>query len=88
MTRPAFPGPRITTPTADAAWQDRAACKGSDLPFFTEPAKGHRIPQEIRDLCNACPVNADCLDYALETGSAGIWAGTTERGRRDMRNRR
>jgi WhiB family redox-sensing transcriptional regulator len=42
-----------------------------------------------RDICNACPLVADCLQYAISTPWLdGIWAGTTPRQRSRIRSQR
>jgi WhiB family redox-sensing transcriptional regulator len=39
-----------------------------------------------KEVCGQCPVNRDCLDYALETNQdSGIWGGTSEEDRRVLR---
>ena len=36
-------------------------------------------------VCFGCAVRAACLSFALATGQAGIWGGTTQEERRAMR---
>lgn len=37
----------------------------------------------VGQVCQACPVQADCLDYAVRIGQRhGIWGGLSERERR------
>jgi WhiB family redox-sensing transcriptional regulator len=37
-------------------------------------------------VCAECPVQADCLQFALATNQdSGIWGGTTEEDRRKLR---
>jgi WhiB family redox-sensing transcriptional regulator len=69
------------------SWQLEASCAGLDTEmFFPEP--GQAIERSIKKMCAACPVNADCLAYALADASlAGVWAGTSERQRRQLRKR-
>lgn len=65
-------------------WMQRGACRGlaSDL-FF--PDRGAEVKQQ-KAVCAACPVSAECLDYALRNGEKfGIWGGTSERERRRLR---
>ena len=42
-----------------------------------------------RAVCEGCPVRPECLAYALRLSALyllpGIWAGTSERGRRQLR---
>lgn len=50
------------------AWMDRARCKGADLRlFFPEHKPGAKIrtAKFARRYCEACPVQRDCLAYAL-----------------------
>ena len=38
---------------------------------------------KAKQVCDECPVSADCLEYALETNQdSGIWGGTSEEERR------
>ena len=40
-------------------------------------------------VCNRCPVTAQCLAWALETGQdAGVWGGMSEDERRALKRRR
>jgi WhiB family redox-sensing transcriptional regulator len=73
--------------TTDQTWRHRAACFGLDVNLFF-PDKG-QVPQEIKAICEACPVKAECLEYALSVPQTadltGIFAGTSARQRRKMR---
>jgi WhiB family redox-sensing transcriptional regulator len=65
-------------------WQSRAACYGLDSEIFFPTT------EEEADLalsfCAVCPVNRDCLSWALWQGERyGVWGGTTEQQRRLMR---
>jgi WhiB family redox-sensing transcriptional regulator len=76
-----------TTPTsqpADDDWWLRAACRGSVNPDMFFPTQGRPEPERV-ELCQGCPVRADCLREGLDTGSKGIWGGTTERQRRKLK---
>ena len=63
------------------AWQDGALCAQADAEaWFPEKGGSVKAPKKI---CGACPVRADCLEYALENRfTYGIWGGLTERQRR------
>ena len=65
-------------------WQDRALCAETDPDaFFPEKGGGVRAPKKV---CRACPVQAECLEYALETNQGfGIWGGLSERERRRLK---
>lgn len=94
---PARPPVRRTERTAAGhpmAWADDAACAGMDKGLFypvhssTDHAK-NPLPAEfidkVRPTCDACPVRADCLDWAIHHEPIGIWAATDPRQRRVMR---
>lgn len=67
----------------DPNWRTQSRCRTVDpetfFPLPTEPA------DMALALCNACPVQAECLRTALEAGDCeGVWGGTTPRERRAM----
>lgn len=66
-------------------WVRHAACAG--LPtrhFFSD-----RVEPETRELCGACPVQPDCLAYAIAHDIAdGIWGGLTYRERARLKHAR
>ena len=70
-------------------WFDRARCRGLDPDLF-HPSRGEdTVARHARAVCAVCPVCAECLEYALDNGEHwGIWGGTSERQRRDLRSRR
>jgi WhiB family redox-sensing transcriptional regulator len=58
--------------------------------WFPEAGLGHandwRTPKA---LCRTCPLVSPCLEYALATRQDyGVWGGTTERERRELRRAR
>ena len=65
-------------------WNRQAACVGNtELDWFAD-----RVPDEIVDVCNRCPVMGTCLMDALDGNperELGIRAATTEQDRRDIR---
>lgn len=70
-------------------WVRRAACGGrSELErvFFPERGDPHGPAKAI---CERCPVQRECLRFALDTDQPfGIWGGTTARERARIRRRR
>src|SRR5436305_8397651 len=76
---------RLTTWTKPE-WQARAACKDCDPElFFPLGTTGAAVPdiEWAKTICGACPVQSECLDFALKTRQEfGIWGGTTEDERR------
>lgn len=85
--------------TSNEAWREQAACRGKDPnTFFPGPSDTTGALARARKLCNGCPVQSECLDYALSTrlhsvmsdgkpGTRvfGIWAGTGRNSRAAMR---
>jgi Transcription factor WhiB/Homeodomain-like domain len=74
-------------------WRHRAACRNLDPEIFFPvaeigPARA-RQERRAKAVCARCPVVAECLTWALETGQAyGVWGGTTEHERRAQRRPR
>lgn len=73
-------------------WIRHAACTRTDpelfFPVSAEGAGDHQRRRAAR-VCAGCPVRAQCLDYALESGQrAGVWGGLDERERAALRRRR
>jgi WhiB family transcriptional regulator, redox-sensing transcriptional regulator len=68
----------------DLTWRDDALCAETDPEaFFPEKGGSTRLPKQV---CRACGVRAECLEYALETNQMfGIWGGTSERERRRLK---
>ncbi|MFZ4585298.1 MAG: WhiB family transcriptional regulator [Acidimicrobiia bacterium] len=72
-------------------WQLDAACRGPHSVLFFPPSFGERREdREVRErrakaICATCPVQAKCLDYALEIHEPhGVWGGRTESERRTL----
>lgn len=81
-------------------WQKDAKCQDVDTELFF-PIQGESAGQKERAKrwCSDCPVRPECLEYALTVptldlneGSAhwvhGIWGGTTQQERMQIRQRR
>jgi WhiB family redox-sensing transcriptional regulator len=81
--------------TANEHWQAEAPCKGAEGIFYApeNEKKDDRIMREAyaKEICGACAVRSQCLDYALiNKEQFGIWGGLTpeERGVKRLRIRR
>lgn len=78
----------------DVSWEDEAACRGAEGLLFFGPDGESRPQREIREnkakaVCAACPVWAQCLDYALRNSIRhGIWGGLNEEERAREQRRR
>ncbi|MFI1036026.1 WhiB family transcriptional regulator, partial [Streptomyces sp. NPDC020951] len=61
-------------------WSGKGLCgPGEAEILFAEGA----TQQEAKNVCNGCPIQAECLAYALDQRiEFGVWGGMTERERR------
>jgi WhiB family redox-sensing transcriptional regulator len=75
--------PRAVAPLRSTEWMGRARCRNHPPEVFF-PDDGDGV-ETARRICEACPVNDACLDYALVNRiDHGVWGGTSERARRRM----
>lgn len=70
-------------------WQEQAACRGPlGAVFFPPPTterKREKLAREekAKNICLACPVQAECRDYAIAIREPhGVWGGLSEKERR------
>lgn len=71
----------------DRSWQRRSACKGID-PIIFYPASDEDAAA-AKAVCDMCPVQLDCLEYAIASREHdGVWGGHTERERQRIIRRR
>ena len=75
-------------------WRAGASCRGLDTNLFFPPGtvgtSGAAL-NEIRRICESCPVQQACLQWAIAAGvTDGIWGGLTpiERRSYDIKQRR
>lgn len=67
------------------AWRNEALCAKVDPElFFPEP---QQTALHARRICQQCPVQFDCLQYALDDNGRlhGVWGGYTVKERELMR---
>ncbi|MDB5163638.1 MAG: putative WhiB family transcriptional regulator [Candidatus Saccharibacteria bacterium] len=65
----------------DELWMEKAKCRG-DGPNDYFPSDGLGV-EAVKATCQACPVQEQCLEYALENRiEHGVWGGASERERR------
>jgi WhiB family redox-sensing transcriptional regulator len=73
------------------AWRRRAACLDTPTEeFFPLGITGPALEQEQRAkaICAACEVAVRCLEAALAANELGVWGGTNEDERRQLRRKR
>ncbi|MDR2703709.1 MAG: WhiB family transcriptional regulator [Cellulomonadaceae bacterium] len=72
-------------------WRHEAACLDSDPElFFPIGNTGPALLQieEAKTVCARCPVTAECLQWALDTGQdSGVWGGLSENERKTLKRR-
>lgn len=68
-----------------------AACHGLDVNvFFPGIGENHKAKAAVL-ICSTCPIRQRCLEFALQWSTRdcpGIWGGTTERHRAQLRRSR
>lgn len=65
-------------------WRLRAACRGMDPEMFF-PHQGGNMTEPTA-VCRTCPVQTECLRYAMAAGEIwGIWGGLRQEVRKDVR---
>ena len=76
----------VTQIKPDQDWRAEALCARTDPELFFSPgALEHKVAKRI---CRLCPVQKDCLVYAMDAPmDHGIWGGLTERERRGFRRK-
>jgi len=64
-------------------WRESAACRRADPELFfpiSSVGRGAADAQQAKSVCARCPVQPQCLAFALATGQEfGIWGGYDER---------
>ncbi len=84
--------PTFKRDPSETWWIERSRCIGEDPElFFPIGTTGPAIEQAAKaiEICNLCPVRAECLEWALDTcQDAGVWGGLGEEDRREIRRAR
>ncbi|MCH2632295.1 MAG: WhiB family transcriptional regulator [Acidimicrobiales bacterium] len=75
----------------DDSWEHKAACRGPQSTVFFPPPRFERKDEKLtrearaKAICGQCPVQQDCLSYAIDIREPhGIWGGANEAERRQM----
>jgi len=73
-------------------WRQFAECRDTDPDlFFPVGTTGPALEQiaSAKAVCRTCDVQGLCLEYAISTNQdSGVWGGTSEEERRQMRRAR
>ena len=84
----------ITRQFERADWMAHAKCAGLDTAtrnrlFFPPQGSNANNVRRAKDICRSCPIEAQCLEYALVNEERfGIWGGKSEKERRVLRAKR
>lgn len=72
-------------------WRHRSACHDIEPELFFPIGTSIAAMRQIRwakAVCAACPVDEECLAWALDTGQEfGVWGGLSEDERRSLKRR-
>jgi WhiB family redox-sensing transcriptional regulator len=72
----------------EPAWREDAACAGLENDLFFPAGEEESLAATAKAVCAACPVQEQCLQYALATNQTeGVWGGMTGPERRRLRRR-
>lgn len=66
-------------------WRDQGACKGHPQEWWFDDERNRF--RRARQICATCPVQLDCLRYALQFPHGdiyGIWGGLNQQERRNL----
>ncbi|WKZ83064.1 MAG: WhiB family transcriptional regulator [Acidimicrobiia bacterium] len=81
-----FPTDLVLLDLDERPWAAYASCRSVDPDVFF-PTDDAGAGEAIR-VCRGCPVQGECLDWAIEARIRyGIWGGATERDRRRLARR-
>lgn len=82
--------PQLAT-SLSTAWQQEGRCRSVDATVFFPPMTfEHKPDREAREaeakaVCAECPVQVECLDFALAVREPhGVWGGASELERKEM----
>lgn len=57
-------------------WFDQAHCKGMPLSWYFEDYEDDKeIAEQVDQICFDCPVRKECLKWAVDSNSTGVFGG-------------
>lgn len=68
---------------SDLSWESEALCSQTDPEaFFPE---NNTLAKDARRVCSICPVQVECLSFALKNDERyGVWGGSLEKERKQF----
>jgi WhiB family redox-sensing transcriptional regulator len=67
---------------ATTYWRSAAACRSCDPDLFFPVSSSERAVEQVakaKEICARCPVQPECLAFALRTRQVhGVWGGMSE----------
>ena len=87
MTRSPYSLPVFVREDSSDAWKLRGICRDYEPDVFFPSERNRAASQQARSICNRCPVQTECAQWAFTHDEAfGVWGGITEQERRhDLR---
>jgi WhiB family transcriptional regulator, redox-sensing transcriptional regulator len=70
------------------SWQKKGNCRDAPTYLFFPGRRDRVLLDAAKAICADCPVKRQCLQYGLDTGSAGVWGGLNELERQQLRGLR
>lgn len=81
----AISGYRSHIEDTDTGFKQHGTCLGLHPSMFYLEAQDQVGRRRAKAICATCPVRSECFDYALRNNEHGIWGGTTEQEREQIR---
>lgn len=81
--------PPLTPAELRAPWRRQAACRTEDVNLFFAEQGDMDTVAAAKAVCRRCPVQPECLDFAITNNElSGIWGGFSRKDRRRIKKRR
>ncbi|AAN07983.1 WhiB transcription factor [Mycobacterium phage RitSun] len=66
-------------------WRRKALCTHEDGDIWFLNESGHYVNDAARKICWECPVQPQCLQWALKHNELGVWGGFSEKERQRIK---
>ena len=73
---------------ADVTWMEQGVCRKYDPDLWHPKFDAPSSTAAAKAICKLCPVQSECLDWALKYDENGVWGGTSEADRRTLQRRK